>query len=81
MNLAWDPPSMNKNGSALIDLAGFKLYYGLFSKNYSEYVDAGNSNGVEVKGLITGTVYCFAVTAYDTSGNESDYSDEVCAKI
>ncbi len=27
-------------------------------------------------GLLPGTTYFFAVTAYDTSGNESDYSNE-----
>jgi hypothetical protein len=34
-----------------------------------------------VTGLTDGLRYCFAVTAYDTSGNESAYSNEVCKTL
>jgi hypothetical protein len=32
-----------------------------------------------LSGMVTGTMYYFAVTAYDTSGNESGYSNEAAA--
>ena len=28
MSLSWTPPTQNTDGSALTDLAGYKLYYG-----------------------------------------------------
>lgn len=59
------------------DLAGYKLYHGTASGQYGEPVDVGNVTGHVME--ITpqhGATYYFALTAYDTSGNESGYSDE-----
>jgi hypothetical protein len=74
--LTWDPPSTNTDGTPLTDLAGHKVYYGTTSGNYTEVIDVGNVITYKVGGLQPGTYY-FAVIAYDTSGNESDYSNEV----
>ncbi|GBD96777.1 MAG TPA: hypothetical protein ENG83_07545 [Nitrospirae bacterium] len=78
--LSWDAPTTNSDGTPLTDLAGYKVYYGTSSSNYTESVDIGNTTGAVVDSLSPGT-WCFAVTAYDTSGNESDYSNEVCTSI
>lgn len=78
--LSWDAPTTNSDGSPLTDLTGYKVYYGTSSGSYTESVDIGNTTGSVVDGLSAGT-WCFAVTAYDTSGNESDYSNEVCTSI
>ena len=59
------------------DLAGYRLYVGKASGQYGEPVDVGNVTGHVME--ITpqhGATYYFALTAYDTSGNESGYSDE-----
>ena len=59
------------------DLAGYRLYVGEASGQYGEPVDVGNVTGHVME--ITpqhGAMYYFALTAYDTSGNESGYSDE-----
>ena len=59
------------------DLSGYKLYHGTASGQYGEPVDVGNVTGHVME--ITpqhGATYYFALTAYDTSGNESGYSDE-----
>lgn len=59
------------------DLAGYRLYVGEVSGQYGEPVDVGNVTGHVME--ITpqyGATYYFALTAYDTSGNESGYSDE-----
>ena len=59
------------------DLAGYRLYVGEASGQYGEPVDVGNVTGHVME--ITpqhGATYYFALTAYDTSGNESGYSDE-----
>jgi len=59
------------------DLAGYKIYYGTASGVYGDPIDVGNVTGHVME--ITpqhGATYYFALTAYDTSGNESGYSDE-----
>ena len=64
------------------DLAGYKLYHGTASGQYGEPVDVGNVTGHVME--ITpqhGAIYYFALTAYDTSGNESGYSDEATCFI
>lgn len=65
------------NANTESDLAGYKIYYGTVSGTYGDPIDVGNVT----EDLITitpetGTTYYFVVTAYDTSGNESDYSEE-----
>ena len=63
------------------DLAGYKVYYGTGTRNYQHYIDVGVLNNAVIDGLSEGVAYYFAVTAYDTLGNESAYSDEVQANI
>ena len=83
--LSWEAPTTNLNGTPLNDLAGYKVYYGVESGNYAETIDVGATSCQEVglKTECTTTIdnlntgkYYFAVTAYDTSGNESSFSDE-----
>ncbi len=68
---------VNWNPNTEEDLAGYRLYVGTASGQYGEPVDVGNVTGhvMEITPQYGGTYY-FAVTAYDTSGNESGYSDE-----
>ena len=80
VTLAWDAPTTNSDGSELNDLSGYKIYYGTSSGSYTTTDDIGNSTTVSISNLAAGN-WCFAVTAYDTSGNESDYSNEVCTTI
>ena len=64
------------------DLAGYKIYYGTASGVYGDPIDVGNVTGHVME--ITpqhGATYYFALTAYDTSGNESGYSDEATCFI
>lgn len=63
------------------DLAGYKVYYGLESRNYETYIDVGNVTSYLLDGLDYGHTYYVAVTAYDTLGNDSGYSEEVWATI
>jgi hypothetical protein len=79
--LSWDAPTTYVDGRPLGDaLEGFKVYYGTSSRNYTHVVDIGKVTTYRVAGLSPAT-YCFAVTAYDRSGNESDYSNEVSKEI
>ncbi len=88
-SLRWDPPTTNEDGTPLTDLAGYKLYYGPSPGNYSGSLDVGDTTTVLIATVVdsidgslpaTDTI-CFAVTAYDTYGNESDYSNEVCQDL
>jgi uncharacterized protein YfaP (DUF2135 family) len=85
--LTWDAPTTNVDGSLLTDLAGFKVYWGLTSGSYSSVKDVGmagvgNGNlvgGVDISSLgwPQNTTYYVVLTAYDTYGNESSYSNQV----
>ncbi len=61
------------------DLAGYKLYYGVSSRNYGEPVLTGLTGYYMLSDLINDAVYYISVTAYDTDGNESLFSREVVA--
>lgn len=66
--LSWDPNTEP-------DLAGYRVYIGTASGRYGEPIWAGNQTTYTIEELPTGTFY-FAVTAVDTAGNESGYSNE-----
>ncbi|NKE72133.1 fibronectin type III domain-containing protein [Candidatus Manganitrophus noduliformans] len=68
--LSWDANTEN-------DLGGYKVYYGTSSGSYGAPVDVGNQTSFTVNGLSSSQTYYFAVSAYNTSGAESGYSNEV----
>jgi fibronectin type 3 domain-containing protein len=68
--LAWDPNSES-------DLAGYRLHIGTESRTYDRQIDVGNDTTYTVDELQPGQTYYFAVTAHNTAGAESDYSNEV----
>jgi hypothetical protein len=71
VQLAWDLPTTATN------LAGYKLYYGQARGSYSTSITVGKQTSYTVSGLTDGQTYYFAATAYDSSGRESGYSNEV----
>ena len=78
--LSWDAPTTNEDDTSLEDLAGYKVYYGIESRKYKVSYDVKNVTTYIVDNLIDFRTYCFVVTAYDTSKNESEYSNEICIK-
>jgi hypothetical protein len=62
------------------DLSGYKVYYGTASGTYGVPLTVGTTTTSTVSGLSPGTYY-LAVTAYDTSGNESGFSAEVSKTV
>lgn len=72
VTLAWDG---NTN------VAGYKIYYGVTSRNYTNVQDVGNVTTASVANLREGVTYYFAATAYDAEGTESFYSSEVVHAI
>ncbi len=77
VTLTWDPPTTNEDGTTLTDLAGYNVYFGTSSGVYTDSVNVGDVITYELIDLTDGFTYYFAVTAYDISGNESTYSEEV----
>ena len=73
VNLRW---SANKEA----DLASYNVYYGTVARSYVNPIPVGNVTSYKIDGLVEGQTYYFAVTALDTSGNESGFSAEVAAK-
>jgi PKD repeat protein len=74
VTLAWDPVTT-------APVSGYRLYYGVSAGNYTTKIDAGNVTTQSVANLTEGSTYHFAVTAYDSSGAESGYSNDVTATV
>jgi PKD repeat protein len=74
--LTWNPPTTNIDDTLLTDLAGYKIYYGIASGNYTQIIDIGNVSTYQINNLTDGLTYYFVVRAYDTSANESGNSNE-----
>jgi hypothetical protein len=76
---AWNAPTQNTDDSLLTDLAGFKLYCGAQSRTYTLAIGIDNPAQVTLPIASTnipdGDWYC-AITAYNTEGLESQYSNE-----
>ena len=70
ISLAWD-------ANTEPDIAGYRIYYGSSSGNYTVTVDVGNTTVATLANLQTDQTYFFVVTAYDTAGVESLPSNEV----
>lgn len=68
VTLAWAP-------SLSPDIAGYNIYYGVTSGIYSQMVNVGNVTNANLSGLTAGTTYYFAVTAYNSFGIQSVFSN------
>ncbi len=81
--LAWNPNTES-------DVEGYGVYfsqddpgppYSLFGYVTLNEISDPDNPTFTVTGLETGARYYFAVTAFDTAGNESDFSSSVCADV
>ncbi|MHB8534626.1 MAG: fibronectin type III domain-containing protein [Sulfuricaulis sp.] len=77
--LSWAPPTTATN------VAGYRIYIGtasgVYQQPFGQGYSVGNVTNYTLMGLSSGTRYYFAVTAIDTLGNESSYSNEVYKNI
>lgn len=73
VNLIWEPSSG--------PVAGYRVYYGNTSRTANNNLYPSNQNvGSATTATLTladGATYYFSVKAYDSAGNESDFSNEV----
>jgi tartrate dehydratase beta subunit/fumarate hydratase class I family protein len=74
VTLQWDPNTEP-------NLAGYRVYYGEVSRNYSKFIDVGNQTTCILSDLEEGKTYYISATAYDTSGVESPFSNEVTYQV
>ncbi len=74
LTLAWD-------ANQEPDVAGYKVYYGMESREYIYAVDIGNQTSCTISGLIPHEGYYFSVTAYDIESNESSFSEEIFYQV
>lgn len=82
VTLSWVPPTERTDGTALNNLAGYKIHYGRMSGVYDYVIDI-NTPGIAtylVENLVPGHWY-FTLTAYDSEGLESKLSNEAHRKI
>lgn len=77
--LAWDPPSSAAN------ISGYRVYYGTapgsYIQSFGQGLSVGNVTSYTLMGLSNGIRYYFAVTAIDSLGNESTYSNQAFKDI
>ncbi len=70
VEIRWEPNTDH-------DLAGYKIYYGKSKRYYKNWITVGNQTAFTFKTFPdTGRIH-LALTAYDSTGNESLFSDEV----
>jgi uncharacterized membrane protein YgcG len=74
ITLAWDQNSES-------DIAGYRIYYGQEIGIYTNVVDVGNYTSCVIADLEDGVTYYFVATAYNTSGYESGYSNEISSAM
>src|SRR5688572_14653548 len=85
--MVWDSPALAAsakvawNLNAEPNVVDYRIYYGEMSRVYDQVVSAGNTNTATVSNLVSGVTYYFALTAYNSLGQESDYSAEVSYEV
>jgi PKD repeat protein len=89
IRFVWQAPTTNEDGTTLTDLNRYKIHYGPVSREtksapatfqYQSAVTISSSQTSHtLTGLTTGQRYYLSVTALDTTGNKSKFSNEVSA--
>jgi hypothetical protein len=75
-SLSWVPPTENEDGTALLDLAGYKLYWGTQEGSYANSVTVMNPGITRyVVEDLTPATWHFVMTALNSHGIESEYSN------
>jgi len=76
MTLNWTAPTENSDGTPLMDLAGFYVYFGVSQGNYPNRIRIDNASVsiYVVENLLPDTYYVVA-TAFNAAGVESTYSN------
>jgi hypothetical protein len=81
--LSWTVPTQNVDGTRLTNLAGYRVFYGTASRQYSQSVSVPNPaiTSVVLEGLASGRTWYFSLKSYNTNGVTSNYSVEATRTI
>jgi hypothetical protein len=80
----WTPPTEYTDNSPLTNLSGYKIYYGTSSGNYTDQLTINNPGltAYTIDNLPgNNTTYYFVMTAVDSAGRESNYSNVISRTI
>jgi hypothetical protein len=78
--LTWTPPLQNTDNTSLMNLTGYRIYWGTSPGNYSNSVTIGANLTSYVVEQLAPARYYFVATAISPSG-ESAYSNEATKLI
>lgn len=80
--LSWTPPTRNTDGSALNNLAGYRIHYGRSAGELSQTIQIADAGATRytIERLSAGTWH-FAVRAYNSAGGESDPSNTISKAV
>jgi hypothetical protein len=70
LEVAWNPSTAG-------GVAGYMVYYGNSSSNYTQSIDAGTNTSLTVPGLQEGQTTYMVVVAYNAQGMQSPPSNEI----
>jgi hypothetical protein len=80
--LSWIPPTLNTDGSALTNLAGYHIYYGTSAGNLNQSVQLANPGlTIYVLGNLASGTWYFSINDYTTTGGESAISNVVSMTV
>jgi hypothetical protein len=80
VTLGWAAPTENSDGTALTNLAGYRVYYGMTDDNLAQSVQLANAGLTRyVLGNLSAGTWYFSISAYSTTGVESAASPVVSA--
>ena len=80
--LDWTPPTMNEDGTPLADLAGYNVYFGPQPGVYLDFRHLDNPGLVTyVLDLPSSGSWFIAISALDSTGVESDFSNEIVVDV
>lgn len=80
-DLSWTAPTQNVDGSALTNLAGYKVYWGNAPRAYASSASVSGAGTTTFTTNLTPGTWYFAVTAIDSTGAESEKTNEVSKTV
>jgi hypothetical protein len=85
VTIEWKPPAAREDGSILStsQIAGYTVYYGTAPNSFTQsiYVTGGSNTRTTLSNLATGKTFYIALTASDTSGLQSNYSNVLTVDV
>ena len=81
VTLNWAAPTQYENGSPFVDLAGYRIFYGIAPGKYTKLVEI--APGTTSHNILTlpATTHYFSISAYNHEGVESTLSNEVAISL